>query len=122
LIIWFPRPASGDYVWIDSNVNGLQDTDEVGVAGVTVVLTGGGADGTINGIGDTTTTTTTAANGFYEFTDLAPGVEYQVQFIKPTGSVFTTTDVGSNDDIDSDANVVDGKTQIVTLAPNEHNP
>jgi hypothetical protein len=117
-----PKASLGDYVWIDSNVNGLQDADEIGVAGVTVVLTGGGADGTINGIGDTTTTTTTAANGFYEFTDLAPGVEYQVQFIKPTGSVFTTTDVGINDDIDSDANVVDGKTQIVSLAPGERNP
>ncbi|MBN8439229.1 MAG: carboxypeptidase regulatory-like domain-containing protein [Candidatus Accumulibacter sp.] len=118
-----PRASLGDYVWIDANVNGLQDSDEVGVTGVTVVLTGGGADGKINGIGDTTISTVTGSNGYYEFADLAPGVEYQVQFIKPTGSFFTTPDVGSNgsDGIDSDANPADGKTGIVTLAPNEHN-
>jgi hypothetical protein len=120
-----PWRALADYVWVDSNANGLQDSDEFGVKDVTVVLIGGGVDGKINGIGDDDTsisTFTTGVNGYYEFTDLAPGVEYQVQFIKPTGSVFTTTDVGSNDDIDSDANVVDGKTQIVTLAPGVFNP
>jgi hypothetical protein len=119
-----PWASLGDYVWIDSNTNGLQDSGEVGLAGVTVVLTGGGADGKINGIGDTTISTVTGTNGYYAFADLAPGVEYQVQFIKPTGSVFTTPDVGGNssDGIDSDANPADGKTGIVTLAPNEHNP
>jgi len=119
-----PKASLGDYVWIDSNVNGLQDSDEVGVAGVTVVLTGGGTDGKINGIGDTTISKITGTNGYYEFADLAPGVEYQVQFIKPTDSVFTTPDVGSNssDGIDSDANQADGKTGIVTLSPGEHNP
>ena len=28
----------GDYVWVDADGNGLQDTNEVGLAGVTVVL------------------------------------------------------------------------------------
>jgi len=32
-----------------------------------VTLIGGGADGLINGIGDTTATTTTGVDGFYDF-------------------------------------------------------
>ena len=45
-----PRPASlGDFVWNDGNGNGLQDPGESGIGGLLVTLTGGGADGLING-------------------------------------------------------------------------
>jgi hypothetical protein len=117
----------GDRLWSDSNGNGRQDAGESGIVGQTVTLIGGGADGLINGVGDTTATTTTGANGIYNFAGLTPGVQYQVQFSKPAGTAFTVPDVGAGapgspaDASDSDANPADGKTQIVTLAPGENN-
>jgi uncharacterized repeat protein (TIGR01451 family) len=114
-------PASlGDRVWLDANANGQQDAGETGIAGATVTLIGGGADGLISTISDNTTaTTTTDANGKYAFTNLTPGVEYQVQFATPTGNVFTAQDKG-NDVSDSDANA-SGLSQIVKLASGENN-
>jgi uncharacterized repeat protein (TIGR01451 family) len=121
----FYKTASlGDRVWLDSNLNGIQDNGEEGVSGVTVTLTGGGADGIINGVGDTTVTTTTNASGNYNFTNLTPGEQYQVTFAKPAGYDFTQKDVNGNsqDTVDSDADVTTGKSQIVTLSSGENNP
>ena len=118
------RPASlGDRVWYDNNRDGLQDANEPGVAGLTVTLIGGGADGLINGIGDTTQTTTTNLFGYYEFTGLTPGVQYQVQFTAPDGYGFTLRDVNGNsqDSVDSDANPANGRSGIVTLSSGEFN-
>ena len=114
-------PASlGDRVWIDANANGQQDAGEAGVAGATVTLIGGGADGLVSTTADNTTvTTTTDASGNYKFTGLTPGVEYQVQFSAPAGSVFTTQDKGA-DASDSDANST-GLSQIVKLTSGETN-
>ncbi|MGK7945955.1 MAG: SdrD B-like domain-containing protein, partial [Microcystaceae cyanobacterium] len=112
----------GDYVWEDSDVDGIQDNDEAGIGGVLVTLTGGGADGVIGTADDTTDTTTTLSNGFYEFTGLNPGEQYQVTFSAPTDYFFTSQDVGNNDGIDSDADPATGESQIVILASGEHNP
>lgn len=113
----------GDFVWYDTNLNGLQDVDEDGVLGVTVTLTGGGPDGLISTVGDNTTeTTTTDSTGFYNFDNLNPGEEYKVTFSDlPAGYVFTAQNAG-DDTLDSDADPNNGMTQIVTLAPGEHNP
>jgi len=69
-------------------------------------------------------TTTTGVDGFYDFSGLTPGVQYQVTFTAPAGYLFTTQDVGANgfDTTDSDANAGTGKTQIVTLSSGEYNP
>ena len=117
----FYKTASlGDRVWLDANANGQQDDGEQGVAGVKVTLTGGGADGKLATTADNTSTSvTTDANGNYVFTGLTPGVEYQVQFDKPAGSVFTRRDTG-HDASDSDADA-SGKTQVVVLASGENN-
>ena len=112
----------GDRLWMDTNGNGQQDDGATGISGQTVTLIGGGTDGLISTTGDNTTaTTTTGADGFYQFTGLTPGVEYQVQFSKPAGTVFTTQNSGS-DLTDSDADLTTGKTQVVTLASGENNP
>jgi serine-aspartate repeat-containing protein C/D/E len=119
----YQTASLGDKVWLDCNGNGVQDGGEVGVAGATVKLIGGGADGVINGIGDTTTTTTTNASGNYAFTGLTPGMEYQVQFVPLTGYSFTTKDAAAaTDATDSEPTCVTGKTQVVKLASGENNP
>ena len=116
-----PMSASvGDTVWLDANGNGVQDGGEAGVAGVSVTLIGGGADGVIGTADDTTTSQTTDANGNYLFDNLTPGTEYQVQFSDlPTGYKLTGKDVGGDDTVDSDADASTGLTDVFTLANGE---
>ena len=85
----------GDYVWMDTNRNGIQDAGEPPVSGVTVNLYT--ADGSL---WDTTTTDNT---GFYSFTDLLAGVDYVIEFVKPDGSAFTSTLTGADRAVDSNA-------------------
>lgn len=71
-----PLASLGDYVWFDSDANGMQDEGEVGINGVTVRLLSGVS------VVDSTMTAAdpdTGENGFYRFDDLEPGT-YQVQF------------------------------------------
>ncbi len=67
-------PASiGDYVWHDVDANGIQDANEVGIGGVTVTLTDVSGNSVLDANGNPVGNTTTLPNGFYEFTNLAPG-------------------------------------------------
>ncbi|MGB9108315.1 MAG: SdrD B-like domain-containing protein, partial [Telluria sp.] len=117
---FYNKASLGDRLWLDANGNGQQDAGEAGVAGDTVTLIGGGADGLISTTADNTlVTTTTDADGKYAFTGLTPGVEYQVQFSAPAGSVFTAQDKGA-DASDSDASNA-GLSQIVKLTSGETN-
>lgn len=99
--------ALGDYVWLDVNGNGVQDSNETGVAGVKVELLA--ANGTT-----VLSTTTTDATGHYAFTNLAAGT-YEVEFIAPTGDGFTRQAAGTNGAIDSNANQATGITAPITL-------
>ncbi len=59
------QPASiGNFVWQDTNGNGLHDAGGPGLPGVSVTL--------VSGSGTTLSTTTTDANGNYRFAGLAP--------------------------------------------------
>jgi hypothetical protein len=99
--------ALGDYVWMDTNRNGLQDSTETGVAGVTVDL--------LNAAGTSILAiTTTNSLGLYNFTGLQPGT-YDVRFVAPAGEQFTTENVGTNTAIDSNANQTTGLTAQITL-------
>jgi uncharacterized repeat protein (TIGR01451 family) len=101
-----PLVSVGDYVWFDTNRNGVQDEGEAPVEGVTVNIYD--ADGKL------VDTTTTDEHGFYSFTDLRAATEYQIEFIAPKGSSFTTGDAGDDDAVDSDANVETGQTRVFT--------
>jgi uncharacterized repeat protein (TIGR01451 family) len=102
-----PVAALGDYVWFDTNDNGLQDSGETGVAGVTVDL--------LNAAGTSTlAVTTTNSSGFYSFTNLTPGT-YEVKFVAPAGDAFTIEGAGTNSSLDSNANPSTGITAPVTL-------
>ena len=94
----------GDFVWVDANANGQQDSGESGLGDVTVNL----LDENDNVIA----TTTTSAAGEYLFSNLVPG-SYKVQFVTPSGYVATTADSG---DDASDSDPVDGVTSVYTLA------
>jgi SdrD B-like domain/Secretion system C-terminal sorting domain len=99
----------GDFVWYDTNKNGIQDAGEVGVPGVTVVL----LDATTNAIVKTTTTNT---SGFYLFTDLPNGGSYILGFTDiPSGFDFTSADMGASDALDSDVNPNTKRTGIYTI-------
>ena len=108
-----PLASLGNYVWKDLDRDGVQDSNEPGIQGVTVNL--------LDSTGAVVGTTTTDATGYYTFTNLQPGT-YAVQFPLTVGNlVLTGVDQGGNDALDSDANLTTGKTINVTLAPAENN-
>ncbi len=90
--------ALGDYVWLDTNNNGIQDEVGTGISGVTVELE--------NTSGGVISTTTTDASGAYHFTGLAPG-SYEVQFIAPTGDAFSAALQGGNPALELQSERVD---------------
>jgi len=95
-------PIHGDFVWHDLNGNGIQDSGEPGVDGVTITLYEDNGDGIANPNNDTPYQTTISANGGqYLFSDFPLG-NYYVAFTNlPTGFNPTHTNAG-NDAIDSD--------------------
>ncbi|MCB0690437.1 MAG: carboxypeptidase regulatory-like domain-containing protein [Saprospiraceae bacterium] len=132
----FCKPAPievGDYVWIDTNNNGIQDPGEEPIVGVSISIYD--AAGTLVG------QTTTDAHGYYYFTDLNFETQYYIVVDDSMGGfeyngqnlVLTTPNVNGNqnDLIDSDAtikgfgvpNPVLGKASIsfVTGLPGETN-
>lgn len=79
--IWAVLPGSlGDLCWLDENGNGLQDTTEGGIPGITVQLLRDGA---------LVAETTTDQYGFYRFTDVYPA-SYTLQAIAPSQVTPTT--------------------------------
>lgn len=107
---WVPPAAIGDYVWKDVNQNGIQDAGEAGIPGATVKLFK--CDGTL------VATTVTNGSGYYKFDMLMEG-NYYVEFVLPTGYVFSPMDQGGDDALDSDADMTTGKTACTLLEAGE---
>ena len=87
-----PKYNVGDYVWEDTNKDGIQDDNEKGISNVKVTLK--------NKNGDTIGTTTTDSNGKYEFTGLENG-DYTIEFETPEGYTPTKQNSGSDEGKDS---------------------
>lgn len=100
----------GDYVWLDTNYDGIQNDGATGIPGLTVEL--------YTSAGVFVKSTTTNALGNYYFKDLSPG-DYKVKFIAPNGFAFTKKDQNGDDTKDSDADPSTGFTITTTLSPNE---
>ncbi|MEZ4707418.1 MAG: SdrD B-like domain-containing protein [Caldilineaceae bacterium] len=113
---FIPMASLGDYVWHDTNADGVQDAGETGVVSVTVEL--------LDSTGLVIDTTETDATGFYSFTNLVPG-DYSVRFTPPVGYVISPQDQGDQTDggsADSDADPVTGETVQTTLTSGENDP
>jgi len=96
----FYKPGQiGDYVWEDSNVDGIQDSTEVGIEGIKLCI--------LDQQGNTLDSTETDEDGAYLFDNLAPG-QYTIK-VDPGGAfVPTLANQGTNDAVDSDGTIVDG--------------
>ena len=68
-----PQFYLGDYIWVDTNVNGIQDATETGINTVTVEL--------YSTSNVRVATTTTMSSGIYLFNSLAHGLRPQTQYI-----------------------------------------
>lgn len=109
LLIGAPISCLGDFVWVDSNLDGTQD-GESGQAGVSVLLS--------DCAGNLLAQTVTDAQGRYHFPVLAGS--YRIQFQLPAGFRFTTQGpVAGADANDSDANTSDGTTECFTIGPGQ---
>ncbi|MED6334591.1 MAG: SdrD B-like domain-containing protein [Planctomycetota bacterium] len=106
------RATVGDFVWFDSNCNGLQDPGEPGLENIRIVLYDGDGDVLQRGVTDST--------GWYEFVYVCPG-DYIVTIDSsylPPDYITSDCDVGSDDELDSECSpyslVIDDPDQMVT--------
>ena len=113
-------PHLGDFVWVDANQNGIQNTGEAGLNGVRLSLYRDNGDGVADPATDTFVNFTVSykdgtRDGGYLFSGFAPG-KYFVAAELPPGYMFAPANRGSNDGTDSDGTAVfhEGKTLAVT--------
>lgn len=108
--LYNPLGSIGNYIWKDTNNNGLQDSTEVGVKGVILELV---QSNTV------VTRDTTNAEGLYLFNNLTAGV-YQVRIVRtslPTGcDISTRKDIGADDALDADFDPITGTTGSYTIS------
>ena len=105
----------GDFVWLDTNKDGIQDAGELGVPGVKVELYKDNGDG----VPDKTTDalvgfTVTDASGNYLFSNLQPG-DYFAIFYPPSGYAVSPSLAGSDRSKDSEGVI----TTVTSLSANE---
>ena len=102
----------GDYVWLDTNRNGIQDSNENGIEGVTVKLYAMPGE-VFQG------SRVTDFLGHYLFENVPPG-DYFLEFALnslPNGYAVSPKDQGTNDLLDSDVDQITGRTQVFTVQP-----
>ncbi|GAA4264848.1 hypothetical protein GCM10022256_04600 [Frondihabitans peucedani] len=97
--------AVGDFVWSDTDGDGVQSRGEPGVGGIAVRLTG------TDDIGrPVSRSTTTDATGRYLFAGLRSG-SYELTFTRPDGSRWTRTGASGDPALDSDVSLA-GATSV----------
>jgi len=113
-----PANCIGDWVWRDSDRDGLQDAGESGLAGVDIYI---GYDADHNGrIDQILATTHTNSAGRYAFCALMPAT-YLVEFGTAPGCINTWPNQGGDDALDSDASAGYGITPPIVLHAGEAN-
>lgn len=116
----------GDIVWQDDNQNGVRESGEPGLGGVTLTLREAGSDGTLDTSDDNTSFApqVTATDGSYTFGTLLPGL-YRVEIdattlpsgylptYDPDGVLDHATEItlsGSTSHTDADFGFIEGAT------------
>ena len=106
----------GDTVWVDNNVNGIQEIGEVGVEGITVRLYQSSNDSLIG-------TETTDALGAYLFDNLLANDYYAVFDVTSLPDSINRVTIQNATDAttftDSDADPTTGTTMVINLAAGE---
>jgi len=98
----------GDRVWVDADMDGIQDDSEAGLANVVVSL----LEGDETPIGSTTTDA--LGNYMFYFNSDELGIHtFKIKFELPDGYLFTLQDVVGDDTIDSDADPTTGITDFL---------
>ncbi len=110
---FYPKATIGDRVWFDVNYNGVQDPGEVGIAGVVVRLLQSG--GLI-------AERVTDKDGAFEFIDIVPGNDYQLEVVPPPSYLVTTPGAGSDPTLDSTIDPTTKRTAMLTIAPGQKDP
>jgi uncharacterized repeat protein (TIGR01451 family) len=101
-------PAIGNFVWEDTDGDGIQDAGEAGMAGIVVQL----YDSTYTWLGQKVTN----PSGYYQFTGLTYGQGYFIKvFVPSTDYSFSQPNQGSDDTLDSDVDITTGQTPIFNL-------
>jgi hypothetical protein len=111
-----PFVSVGNYIWEDTNQDGLQDAGENPLAGATVTLLDNAGQPAKDLTGNVVAAQTTTADGKYLFSNLPEG-EYQVVVVPPAGYT-ASPDAGDVDDVpaNNDSNcAADGKTALFNL-------
>lgn len=101
----------GNYVWNDIDKNGVQNANEVGVAGITVTLYT--ASNTV------LASTVTDAYGYYIFNPVSPGT-VKVGFTLPANYMFTGSNL-TTDENDSDVDPNTGMTSTYVIVGGDSN-
>ena len=100
----------GNKVWLDEDADGLQSSQDQGVAGIGVIL----YDQANNVVGETQTD----EHGQYTFNDIPEGTYHLVFGSLPSGYAFTLANVGGDYTLDSDVDETTGETAAFLLDAN----
>jgi hypothetical protein len=105
-IYYADRACVGDFIWNDTDKDGMQDAGEPGISGVTVSL----YNSTTNTL---VKATVTSNNGFYQFCDLPAG-SYYIKLSVPPGYQVSLKDA-TGDAADSDFDPVTFQTAVLSV-------
>ncbi|WP_172820632.1 SdrD B-like domain-containing protein [Cognaticolwellia beringensis] len=113
----------GDFVWNDTNANGIQDLNELsnGISGVPVELMMCDANNIQTSTGITTNTN---ASGLYFFEGLSAGsyaVKFDLAYLTQAGYIVSPRFVGMSTDVDSDVNPSNGTSECIDLGVRDQN-
>ena len=117
----------GDFVWIDTNGDGIQNDGPTGLNNVQMFLYTPGVDGVPGTFDDVQLGTTLTSlgpggqSGWYNFPGLSAG-DYYVCMDAPATYSITGANLGGDPSLDSNVNPATSCSGLVTLAVNENNP